>query len=117
MIFGVTIGYSRLFMGVHSMDQIIFGWSLGIWIALTSHFVLRKPLNKHSEDLCKNNPVNRSMTMLLTTIFFVMCLGSEIATYWIVNPNIVNDPAWRVQIEAKCSTFDPNTAYQKLSLE
>ena len=33
--FGVTIGYSRLFLGVHSMDQILYGWSLGIWCALT----------------------------------------------------------------------------------
>jgi len=96
--FGLTVGYSRLFLGVHSIDQIIFGWSLGIWLAISCHFVMKKPLNRHSEDLCKNNPVDIRQSIFLTTIFFVLCLGAEITTYWVVNPTIVNDPEWRVQI-------------------
>lgn len=39
--FGLTIGYSRLFLGVHSMNQILFGWLLGTWMAFTCHFIFR----------------------------------------------------------------------------
>lgn len=44
--FGVTVGYSRLFLGVHSMDQILYGWSVGVWLAVTFHFLMREPLEK-----------------------------------------------------------------------
>ena len=33
--FGSSIAYSRLFLGVHSIDQVIYGASLGIWSAFT----------------------------------------------------------------------------------
>ena len=33
--FGVTIAYSRMFLGVHSADQVLFGLLLGSWCAFT----------------------------------------------------------------------------------
>ena len=36
--FWFTIGYSRIFLGVHSWNQTCFGWQFGIWIALTYYF-------------------------------------------------------------------------------
>ncbi len=33
--FGFTIAYSRLFLGVHSLDQVLFGLLLGTWCAFT----------------------------------------------------------------------------------
>ena len=40
--FTFTIGYSRLFLGVHSWNQLLFGWQLGIWLALTYFFCLKE---------------------------------------------------------------------------
>ena len=39
--YGLSIGYSRVFLGVHSINQLFFGWSLGIWLAMTLHFCFR----------------------------------------------------------------------------
>ena len=39
--FGATIGYSRMFLGVHSLNQVILGWSLGIWLAFTLEFIFK----------------------------------------------------------------------------
>jgi len=33
--YGVTIAYSRLFLGVHSLDQVLYGLLLGSWCAFT----------------------------------------------------------------------------------
>ncbi len=35
-----TLGYSRFYTGVHTLDNIIFGWMIGIWAALTYHYLL-----------------------------------------------------------------------------
>ena len=42
--FGLTIGYSRLFLGVHSLNQLIFGWSLGAWVAFNLEYIFKVPL-------------------------------------------------------------------------
>ena len=39
-----TIPYTRFLMGVHSLDQIVYGTSLGIWEGLFCHFVVRDNL-------------------------------------------------------------------------
>lgn len=35
VFFSFSIGYSRFILGVHSLDQIIYGLLLGVWIAFT----------------------------------------------------------------------------------
>lgn len=35
---------SRYFLGAHSLDQIVYGTTLGLWGALTSHFLVRDNL-------------------------------------------------------------------------
>ena len=34
------IAYSRMILGVHSLDQVIFGFSMGVWLALNMEFVV-----------------------------------------------------------------------------
>ena len=48
LTFGFTIGYSRLFLGVHSLNQLIFGWSLGIWLACTLHFIFKDQIMENA---------------------------------------------------------------------
>ena len=46
-VYSVSIAFSRFIVGVHSLDQIVFGWSLGTWSGLTLHFLIRDNLIKH----------------------------------------------------------------------
>lgn len=46
-----TIGYSRLYLGAHSLNQVIYGWMVGAWFALTWHFCVRERFFQHYEDL------------------------------------------------------------------
>jgi len=34
-----VMGFSRVLLGVHSLNQIIYGWTLGIWIAFVCHYI------------------------------------------------------------------------------
>ena len=49
--FGCTIGYSRLFLGVHSLNQILFGLLLGIWLAFTVHFIFKDKVMENVQNL------------------------------------------------------------------
>lgn len=40
----LTLGYSRFYVGVHTLDNILFGWMIGIWAALTYHFAIEPKL-------------------------------------------------------------------------
>ena len=51
IFWAVTIPYTRFVMGVHSLDQIMFGSSLGVWSGLTMHFLVRDNLLRHVEKL------------------------------------------------------------------
>lgn len=49
----ITIPYTRFLLGVHSLDQIIFGSMLGIWGSLFMHFLVRDNLLKHLYQFSK----------------------------------------------------------------
>jgi len=46
-----SMPYAVLLMGVHSLNQVIFGHSLGIWSGLFLHFIVRDKFLKHIEDV------------------------------------------------------------------
>jgi len=52
--FGVSIAYSRLFLGVHSLNQCLFGLLLGIWVAFTMEFCVRVHLDASVTLLTEN---------------------------------------------------------------
>ena len=37
--FSVSVAYSRFVLGMHSMNQLLFGMLLGIWLAFSFHFI------------------------------------------------------------------------------
>ena len=49
LLFAFTIGYSRVFLGAHSWNQLLFGWQLGLWLALTYFFCYKEPIMHHME--------------------------------------------------------------------
>ena len=45
------IPFSRWILGVHGLDQIIFGIQLGLWTGLTSHFFVRDNLFRFAKKI------------------------------------------------------------------
>ena len=56
-LWATLIPFSRFLLGVHSLDQIVFGMSLGIWMGFTLHFLLRDHVILH---ICTTNRYERS---------------------------------------------------------
>lgn len=53
LIFGGMICYGRLFLGVHSLDQVIYGLLLGLWFTFTWHYCVSDYLLTYTDNLLK----------------------------------------------------------------
>ena len=51
VVFGASIAYSRFFLGLHSIDQIIYGSVIGIWLAISLHYIFREDVMKHLNQI------------------------------------------------------------------
>jgi membrane-associated phospholipid phosphatase len=38
------VGFARFYLGLHTINQIVYGWSLGIFVAFYFHFCLRETI-------------------------------------------------------------------------
>jgi membrane-associated phospholipid phosphatase len=102
----LLVGYSRLFNGDHSMDQILYGWLLGLWIALTCHSLLRDGIFEHIDNLVykKLTYTQQALTELFwwAVILFTAALGIMIYVYYVVNSSFIVPQDWETRLEAKC---------------
>jgi hypothetical protein len=101
-IFGLSIGYSRLFLGMHTLNQIIFGLLLGVWIALSWHYATHPWFADHSRALLDGSYFSQNRdsifgkTSCITLIAFLILMAVQIANYIIVFPQIKIDPIWSI---------------------
>ena len=68
--FGFCASYSKLYLGLHSIDQIIFGTLLGLWFDWTMHFVLREDLRDNITSLL-NNKYNKQQSSIFLTVLII----------------------------------------------
>jgi membrane-associated phospholipid phosphatase len=48
---GISLPFSRFILGAHSLDQLVYGSSVGVLLALTMHFFIRDHLLAHMEKV------------------------------------------------------------------
>ena len=58
LFWAAVIPFTRYILGAHSLDQIIFGITLGIWGGLTCHFVIRDHIIDHIENALISQHLN-----------------------------------------------------------
>ena len=113
-MFSCTIGYSRLFLGVHSLNQILFGGLIGLWSALTLHYIVKDQLIAHLNDIMStpSDITGKTYTnfLALMAAMYAICLTA----YYTLT--FTNDPAWSVRIEAKCGAEELEEAFEVKSL-
>lgn len=51
---GLSVCWTRVIMGAHSVDQVLFGSLIGLWLALTLEFIVRKWMMGHIMNLNKD---------------------------------------------------------------
>jgi membrane-associated phospholipid phosphatase len=54
LYWAITIPYTRFLLGVHSLDQIVYGSTLGVWAGFTMHFLVRDHLMNNVEEMIED---------------------------------------------------------------
>ncbi|CDW88209.1 pap2 superfamily phosphatase [Stylonychia lemnae] len=112
----ILIGFARLYVGAHSMNQILYGWLLGIWIALYNHYCFREFIIDHIETVIhrksryqQRKNFNITQSIIVATALFLTVYFIQILTYIIVDVTFTADPIWEQRIYLKCSNIEAGT--------
>lgn len=98
LLFAGTMGYSRLFLGVHSLDQVSFGLSLGAWFAFSAHYIVREPLERLTLGLVEAKevslPDNLGKLVWISTGIFATAILIQMVNYLVSLAWFKNADEW-----------------------
>lgn len=99
------IAYARLYVMVHTINQIIYGVQLGLWLAFYFHYGLRTYILTHIENITvdyKDPQLRYSRYILISSVIAILAFGSQIITYFIVDATFTPPQLWIDNIAVKC---------------
>ena len=92
-----------IYNGTNTIDAVLFGVEIGIFIALVSHFYVRKSLDKHVTKVLDGLYVNRYRQAILGfTIAFLVLFMIITIEYVSVLAQFRPPTTWLYQISVKC---------------
>jgi PAP2 superfamily len=106
ILYSFLMGFARLYVRVHSWNQVMFGWTLGFWIAFYFHFMVRDHLITHVDaiTLTPRLPENRrNKYAIIASSIGAAVIAILVACYMISrqqNPQHIW--AWTFMIVDKC---------------
>lgn len=102
----LLVGFSRLFNGDHTMDQILYGWLLGLWIALTNHSLIRDGIFEHIDNLVYKKVAYSQQALAeffwWATIIFAASISAMLYVFYVVDSSFTVPIEWQTRLEAKC---------------
>lgn len=99
------VGFARLYVRVHSWNQIVYGWQLGVWAALYFHSCIRDPLIAHINSIAIRTRLKAEdrniyiVRAICAFLLVVLCLITVFVLKTIFDPPL---EAWREMIYSKC---------------
>ena len=117
--FSLSIAYSRLFLGVHSLNQVLFGLLLGVWLASTMEFCARRALFRHAGALVAaappRAPAARAAWSAAALAFALALATAQYAA--LDGRGVVEDEEeeWRDRIAEECGADALNRAFAPAS--
>ena len=94
LTFTATIAYSRMYLGVHSLNQVFYGLSLGLWFAVTAHFLVKERLMSLVQNLIDEKETEFGRLFWLSLLLFVGSFSIQIVNY-AVTMQIEIPTAWK----------------------
>jgi membrane-associated phospholipid phosphatase len=104
-LYSFLVGFARLYVRVHSWNQIVFGWQLGIWLAFYFHFCLRDKLIAHIDFITASAKMmndKRQRLIIWATVIWLSTIAILVGTYYASTVFSPPNPAWTAMIEEKC---------------
>ena len=79
----ILIGFARFYVGVHTLNQIVYGWQLGLLMAFYFHLCLRTPVISHIDEVLARSHGKASYIkfVLVSSIIAAIAFAGQIVTY------------------------------------
>ena len=108
---GLSVSWTRVIMGVQSLDQAIFGCFIGLWLAFTLEFSVRKWMMHHIMNLHKNEKnefLPLGVLAILVSVGIFILIGIAIYIYYYCQIVIDRLPSvdvakWTTNIKKDCN--------------
>ena len=100
-----TISIFRMILGVHSLNQDVYGTWLGVWLGFTLHFAMRDAILTHIRGLLieeGRSDADLRKNALVACGLFVGVFGILTLNYEAVKATFENPIAWKTTIMEKC---------------
>ena len=80
--YSMLMAFSRVVIAIHSWNQIIYGWLLGVWVALFLHFTFRERLEKFVLSELEGKTETKGLKhTLLCLLGLVLTILIQLAAY------------------------------------
>jgi hypothetical protein len=84
IVLGTVEAWTRMALGVHTIDQVALGAAIGLWLAFTFEYCIRKDLMNHLMKLHANKrdeiPQFKTLALCATGVAFLY-IGSAMVIY------------------------------------
>ncbi len=108
--FPLLVGFSRLYNGVHTMDQILYGLLLGLWLAISLHLLVRDFLLSHIKSLLKRTEQytngDLSKFYLISSLIAMALFVTLSLTFYIVDAEFSVPLDWKQRLLNKCKNSE-----------
>ena len=99
IVFIIFIGFSRIFLGVHSINQVLYGCCLGVFLYYFLFNILEiNPINSHEL-------LNIIYSAKDYTIGILVLIILGLTPYFTVKPDPVQVAEWNIFVDQKCPGF------------
>ena len=115
LTFGSYIAYTRVVLGVHSINQVLFGLMLGVWYAGTAHFIVNKPLKKLIRSCIEGKETRLLRLFLISTAIYVTLITVQVINFEHMK-DYKNPAEWIKNVSEKCNFYDMSKVFQAKSL-
>ena len=91
IFYSFLMGMGRFLLGAHSINQVMFGWFLGAWLAYTWFSLIRDPVHRHVKDLvvCRTNS-SMKIYMLIAIGGWILIQTTTLITFLCVKDKKLN---------------------------
>ena len=83
--------YDRMLLGMHTLDQVLFGTIFGVWCAAFCHIILRDRIFSHISRICHGEELltgkqaleyaSKALSFALVAIFTTLCVSLAVHKY------------------------------------
>ena len=114
LVYTFMTGFLQWELGVSYLNQLIFGWLLGLWLAFVFAFIIRVPLYEYLKVLLEERqeisllPKHIAVVAGITSSMMLVCMVEYLAVRGEIKPDIKDYFQHLVPLTKWCSAYDLN---------